>query len=390
MRIAFINVTYAQGSTGALVQDLAEHFRKNGHQVLCLCGRGEHKDAVCVQSKIGMYIDGFKTRIFDNQGFNSKTATKRAIVLLKEFKPDIINVHNIHGYFFNLPSFFKYLADDFSGHIFWTLHDSWAYTGHCSHYLGTACGKWKTHCEKCPLKSLYPKSYIDRSKTTFDKKQKCYDLIDPARMHLVTPSDWLKNDVKKSALFGRFNCQTIHNGIHLELCNQARAVRRELLSQEKEKIILGVANNWNSSKGLDDFIELSKQLPPGFKIRLIGSIKDKKIKIPSNIDLLGNISDKRKLYEEFAKATVFFNPTKRDNYPTVDLEAQACGTPVVAYDVGGVKETVKYGAITRPKDFVRIFEVAAAFDCTTVGETAEFSVDRFVKDYESLFVRALS
>ena len=336
MRIAIVNVTYRSGSTGTIVKDLAEFAKNSGHEVLVFCGRGEEEPGVIkVQTKSRLYIDALKSRFLDNQGFNSKNATKRLIEQLRVFRPDVINLHNIHGYYLYLPMLFSYLKNEYQGKIVITLHDSWLYTGHCSYYLSFHCQKWKTECDGCPGRKIYPKAYFAKAKQNFDRKMKLFQ--DLRNVTLVTPSEWLKKDVEQSPILSRFPCITINNGIDTSLCRKCAASK----TKGEKPIILGVANWWNHSKGLDVFGQIQKSLGDSYRIVLCGGLKGKKPANLGDVEFKGLIKNQEELFRMFGKASVFVNPTRMDNYPTVNLESICCGTPVVCFDVGGCKETIK-------------------------------------------------
>src|SRR5690606_20435950 len=162
---------------------------------------------------------------------------------------------------------FNFLKD-FNKPVVWTLHDCWAFTGHCAHFERVNCYKWLTECNKCPLTHYYPASIMDNSKKNFIVKRSLFNRLNS--LNIVTPSKWLSDYVKKSFLSSN-PVSVIHNGINLEIFKPSEplALKRKYNLIGK-KIILGVTNIWAARKGLDDFIVLSKTLNHDYKIFLVG------------------------------------------------------------------------------------------------------------------------
>jgi glycosyltransferase involved in cell wall biosynthesis len=220
------------------------------------------------------------------------------------------------------------------------MHDCWAYTGHCSHYTFVKCNKWETHCNQCPQLNKYPKSFgYDNSFDNFDYKKKAFSGIE--NLSIVTPSKWLKNEIKKSFLKD-YHIFVINNGIDLNVFRPIKSDFRKKYNLKGKKIILGVASVWDERKGLDYFIELKTHLEDNEVIVLVG-IKQRKLL--DGIITISRTYNPKELAEIYSAADVFLNPTLEDNYPTVNLESIACGTPIIVNDVGGSKETIigRYG-----------------------------------------------
>lgn len=336
-----INVCCGTGSTGRICTDIADMLIEQGHECKIAYGRGSVPEkyqniSVKIGSTFGVYCNALKARLFDNEGLNAKHATKKFIKWVKTYDPDVIHLHNLHGYYLNLEILFDYLKTC-GKKIVWTLHDCWAFTGHCSYFDYPHCDRWKTGCSGCIRLHDYPKSFTDRSKRNFDKKKQLFTGI--SNLTIVTPSEWLADLVKQSFL-KEYPVEVINNGIDLSIFKPTPSDFRERHGLHDQKIILGVAFVWDKRKGFDDFIKLAGVIDDGYRIVMVGVNKKQKKHLPKNIIGIERTNNIKELAEIYTAADVFFNPTYEDNYPTVNLEAQACGTPVVTYATGGSVESV--------------------------------------------------
>ena len=347
MKILQINSVCGIRSTGRICTDLAEVLEQNGHECKIAYGRETvpekyRKYAVRIGCDFDVKLHALQSRIFDNAGFGSRRATEKFIEWVKEYDPDVIHLHNIHGYYINIEVLFNYLAKA-DKPVVWTLHDCWTFTGHCAYYSYVKCDKWKMGCYNCPQKKCYPSSMLlDASKKNWLKKKALFTSV--KKMTLVTPSKWLANEVKQSFL-GSYPIKVIPNGIDLNVFKPTLSDFREKNGLVGKKIILGVASTWGPRKGLNDFVELSKILDDNYKIVLVGLSEKQKKELPDNIIKITRTNNVQELAEIYTAADILFNPTYEDNYPTVNLEAQACGTPVVTYRTGGSIESVPKGNV---------------------------------------------
>ena len=351
MRVLHIN-TFGNGSTGRIAADICRTLYENEHEGLVAFSRNNiDNDVPHFQfgSKWSVYMDGVLTRITDRAGFYSSGPTKNLIKKIKEFDPDIIHLHNLHGYYINIEILFKYLRE--SGKpVVWTLHDCWPFTGHCPYFDFVGCDKWKTGCHDCPQIHEYPKSLlIDNSAQNYRKKKELFTSL--KRMRIVTPSNWLANLVNQSFL-NKYPVHVIHNGINRDIFKPTYGnwTRDHLL--EDKKIILGVANIWERRKGLNDLVKLSELLPEDYQVVVVG-LTDKQLKdMPSKVIGIKRTESAKELAEIYTSAYVFVNPTYEDNFPSVNLEALACGTPVITYETGGGPEiiTEEIGAVVPKAD----------------------------------------
>ena len=203
MKILMINSVCGFGSTGRIVLDLCSELEKDGFECAVAYGRGNasgNVKIIKIGNKFDNYVLGFKTRIFDKHGFSSTRATKKFIQNLKDYNPDIIHLHNLHGYYLNIETLFKYLKES-NKKVIWTLHDCWAFTGHCSYFDYVGCSKWKIKCENCIQKNQYPESkIIDNSRWNYEKKKELFTSLKKENLQIVTPSVWLADLVKQSFL----------------------------------------------------------------------------------------------------------------------------------------------------------------------------------------------
>lgn len=341
MKVLLINSVCGIGSTGRICTDIADQLAQEGNEVRIAYGRGivpekYRKYAVKTGTKIGVYANGLKARLFDNEGFNAKRSTKKLIKWVKKYNPDVIHLHNLHGYYLNVEILFGYLKTC-GKKIVWTLHDCWAFTGHCSHFTIAKCERWKAHCLNCPQRTSYPKSFTDRAMRNYDKKRALFTQVPD--LTIVTPSKWLAGLVKESFL-KEYPVEVINNGIDLNVFNPTPGDFKERYGLQDKKIILGVASVWDKRKGFDDFLKLAERIDDTYRIVLVGVNRKQIKRLPENVIGIQRTNNVTELAEIYTAADVFFNPTHEDNYPTVNLEAQACGTPVLTYNTGGSPECI--------------------------------------------------
>lgn len=334
-----------KGSVGRIAEQIGETVIQNKWTSYVTYARKSNPSqskVVKIGSKFDVYWHGLETRIFDNHCFSSRIATKKLIKQIKEIKPDIIHLHHLHGYFINIEVLFKFLKES-NIPVVWTFHDCWSFTGHCAYFDFVGCDKWKTGCFECEQKNEYPKSLIfDRSKKNFFEKKRIFNSID--NMVLVPVSNWLSDKVKESFL-KKFHCQVIHNGIDLETfyVKKSRNLINDKYNLNNRFIILGVASTWDRRKGLEEFIKLNEQIDLDlFVIVLVGLTKEQLTKMPRSIVGIQRTENVAQLADLYSAADVFVNPTFEDTFPTTNLEALACGTPIITYETGGSVESVMH------------------------------------------------
>lgn len=340
MRVLQINSVCGTGSTGRIVTDLDNVLTEAGHESYVAYGRDAARNCnhtIKIGSKIDNYMHVAKTRLFDRHGLGSVKATKEFIETVDHLDPDIIHLHNIHGYYLHIKLLFDYIKKA-NKPVVWTLHDCWPFTGHCSYFEYVNCNKWETECCSCPLKSSYPSSLlIDNSLENFRIKKEIFTGVD--NLTIVTPSKWLERLVKLSFL-KKYPLKVINNGIDLDVFKPLDSNFREKNNLQNKFIILGVASIWSERKGFKYFSELSKMLNDDEVIVLIG-LTDKQIKsLPNNMVGIKKTNSTIELAQIYSAADVFVNPTLEDNFPTTNLEALACGTPVITFKTGGSPESI--------------------------------------------------
>lgn len=339
-KLVQINVT-CNGSTGRIMEQIQKKAIEEGFEAYSFYGRGKPSNDRCIKigNKIDIYWNVFLTRVFDKHGYGSKRATKKLIEKIKKINPDIIQLHNIHGYYINLKILFNYLKKS-NIKIVWTFHDCWNFTGHCSYFDSEGCNKWKEICHKCPQRKKYPKSVLlDNSRKQFKFKKKLFTNIN--NLVVVTPSKWLANLVKQSFL-KEYQVKVINNGIDLKKFKPIKSIdiRKKYAIPKDKKIVLGVAANWDERKGLKDFIKLSEIIEKDTIIVLVGLNREQIKSLPQNIIGISRTENTEELANIYSISKVFVNLTHEDNFPTTNLEAQACGIPVITYNTGGSAESV--------------------------------------------------
>ena len=360
---AHIN-TVPNGSTGGIMmKDHREHLVA-GEESYAFWGRGrdaENPNEMKFASDAEVKLDVFQTRIDGKAGFHSKVATKRLLARLDEIKPDVVHLHNLHGYYVNVEMLFDWLANH-DCNVEWTLHDCWAFTGHCAYFTYVKCAQWQSHCAygvPCSQLHTYPKTISKAScKWNFDAKKRVFNLLPAERMRLITPSQWLADLVGESFLKG-YSVEVRHNTIDTSVFKPTSSDFRERYGIGNRFMILGVASPWTERKGLADFVRMARELDSDkYAIVLVG-LSEKQIKeMPEGIVGLARTDSREELAGIYSTADVFFNPSAEDNFPTVNLEAEACGTTVVTYNTGGCPETVRRVdscVITSLEDAVAIF-----------------------------------
>lgn len=350
MRVLMINVVCGIRSTGRICTDLATELEKQGHEVKIAYGREMvpeqfQKYAVKIGSDIDVKIHAIRARLFDGMGFGSGKATKKFIKWIEKYNPDVIHLHNIHGYYINIEILFNYLRTC-DKKIIWTLHDCWAFTGHSAYCDAVQCERWVNGCYKCPQIKEYPKAIMDASQKNWKKKRNIFSSI--PNMTIITPSNWLAGLVKKSFL-SQYQVHIIHNGIDTSQFKPMYNNLREIYHLEDKFIVLGVATVWNDMKGYSDFMKLSLMLDDSYKIIMVGLTEQQIEKLPSRILGVKRTASVKELSYIYSAADVFLNLTYCDSYGLVNIEAALCGTPAISYDTGGCAESVSGHGYIVPK-----------------------------------------
>lgn len=371
MKVLMINSVCGIRSTGRICTDLALELKAQGNEVRIAYGRESvpeqyNKYAVRIGNEWDVRLHGVRSRLLDEHGLGSKSATKRFLKWAEQYDPELLWLHNIHGYYINYELLFDWIKGRPEMQVKWTLHDCWAFTGHCSHFTVAKCEQWKTGCSCCVQKKRYPASLlVDNCRKNYLRKRIAFTGV--KNMTLITPSKWLADLVKQSFLKD-YPVEVRHNTIDTAVFKPTPSDFRERYGLTDKKIILGVASVWDDRKGLDDFIQLADMLNDNYKIVLIG-LSDKQIKaLPEKILGLPRTNSAQELAEVYTAADVFVNPTHEDNYPTTNLEAQACNTPVITYQTGGSPESVPVESVVECGDIEGLFKLIIDVD-TVVRKT---------------------
>ncbi len=345
MKVLLINSVCGIGSTGKIVGALAEEYAAQGHEAVIAYGRDGtvpekyRPYARRIGSDPGVKISAVRTRLLDDHGFANEAATRRFLRWAESYDPDLLWLHNLHGYYIHVGLLFDWIKSRPHMQVKWTLHDCWAFTGHCAHFVFAKCEKWKTGCFSCPEKGSYPASAgLDNSRKNYLRKKAAFTGV--RNLTLIVPSRWLEGLVKQSFLKD-YPVEVCFNTINKEIFRPTPGYFRVKYGLENKKIILGVASVWTDRKGLGDFLKLRKLLDDSYAIVLVGLDEKQTASLPEGILGIRRTHNPRELAEIYTAADVFFNPTYEDTYPTVNLEAESCGTRVITYDICGCAETIQ-------------------------------------------------
>lgn len=400
LKILMINIVCGVKSTGRICTDLADELTNQGHKVKIAYGRENvpekyQKYAVRIGNDLDIYTHAFKSRIFDSVGLSSKWYTEQFINWVIKYDPDVIHMHNLHGYYINIEVLFNYLRTC-GKRIIWTLHDCWAFTGHCFYFDFVNCYRWETGCHDCPKKTDYPKSFVfDRSRQNYGLKKRLFNHI--PNLTIVTPSEWLAELVKRSYLKD-YPVTVIHNGIDTDVFKPTPSDLREKLGIGDKKVVLGIASVWEPRKGLPDLLELNRRLrtftesadseAQAYQMVLIGinDMQRKKMRVSDDIITIPRTDSQKELAQYYTMADVYVTPTYEENYPTANLEAIACGTLVITYDTGGSGESARmYGAVVERGNLKALLDSVLA---SSKLKTCDFDIGMpfFLKQYTDLYL----
>lgn len=358
MKVFQLNTFCGVKSTGRIANEIAKLVENDGGK--CLIGYGVpgisedyERFAYRIGSKLERKIHAVIRKLFDAEGYGSLIATRRLIHKMKEFQPDLIHLHNLHGCYLHLPSLFRYLQKS-NVPVVWTLHDCWPFTGHCAYFDFCGCTKWKKGCSNCPQQKSYPVCIgLDGSKRNYAMKKKAFSRLN--NLTFVAPCQWMTQPLSASYM-GKYPVRVIPNGVNLEVFKPTAGDLRQRYHLENKKICLAVAAEWDERKGLKFIQQASEQLGSEYVFVVIGLEKHQMNGLPQNVLPLERTADTNELAAWYTAADCLVNPTLEDNMPMVNLEALACGTPVVVFETGGCPEAVtrECGAVV-PQSDVELF-----------------------------------
>ncbi len=335
MRLLEINVVCGVKSTGRIATEIAKEYENRGYEVKIAYGRDYvpaeyERYAVRIGNKADVYFHALLARVFDNAGFFSKHATRHFLKWADEYNPDVLWLHNLHGYYINLPILFEWIKSRPNMEVKWTLHDCWAFTGHCTHFTLAQCDKWKTGCNNCTNRREYPASvFVDRSKENYSRKRELFSGIN--NFTIYTPSEWLKSKVESSFL-NRYKIEVWPNTIDESVFKYTKSnIRERYKIPDDNKLIISVASAWTKAKGLEDIIELSKRLDSSkYTFMVVGLDKKQLRKIPQRIIGIGMVGVEE-LVNIYSAADLLVSASKEETFGLTILEAAACGTKSIVY-----------------------------------------------------------
>ena len=398
MKIVSVNSVY-YGSTGKIMLQISETARKAGHEAYVCYPKGRHnpemiENAIPVGGRFSEDFHLIMDRLTGLNGCFSRVATRRLISRLKKIKPDIVHLHNLHNCYINLGLLFNYIKKN-QIRVVWTLHDCWAFTGHCPNFDMEGCSKWKSGCFHCPQYRFYPQSYVDRSRSTYQRKKKYFTGVE--NLTIVTPSEWLAGLVKQSFL-KEYPVKVINNGIDLSIFKPTESDFRKRYHCEDKIILLGVAFGWGVRKGLDVFVRLAEDLDDRFQIVLVGTSEQVDQRLPENIISIHKTRDQNELAKIYSVADLLVNPTREEVLGLVNIESLACGTPIVMFKTGGSPESLDEtcGSVVEKEDYaalkkeiLRIVEERPFLEADCVNRAKLYDMQDKFKKYVELYEESI-
>lgn len=381
MNILQVNTTDLEGGAAVVAWNLFKGFRQRGNESYFVVGRknSNDNDVFEIDRSLvpsGLFVDNsnirglWRIRSLIRKYIKTKKSLgislgwedfefpgSKIFLNLPPTKPDIVQLHNLHGSYFDL-RLLPILSKKIPTVI--TLHDMWLLTGHCAHSLD--CERWRISCGQCPYLSVYPSIQKDESAHNWRLKKRIFN---KSKLHVTTPSKWLMDKVEASMLhYAVSETKVIHNGVDTRIFQPAdKSVARQKMGlPEKAIILMFVASHNIKNHPFKDYstIEEALQLVSqnNFKhtpIIFLALGKSGDTENIGNLELrfLPYLRTREELACLYQAADLYVHAAKADNFPNSILEALACGTPVVATGVGGIPEQIengKSGIITKPSD----------------------------------------
>ncbi len=361
MKYLFINSVAGVGSTGRIAAEKCRELMADGHECRLAYGRAcancDDIPTIRIGRELDFKVHGAMNRIFDNHGFNSAGATRRFLKQVRKYDPDVIWLHNVHGYYIHVGLLFEYLR--FCGKkIIWTLHDCWSFTGHCAYFDYAGCDKWKTGCHHCPQKKSYPASVLlDNSEENYASKK--YHFTGIPNLTLTVPSNWLADRVRNSFL-AEYPIEVVYNTVNRSVFCPTVGDFRKRHGLEEKILLLGVANVWDERKGLKDFVEMAGRLDDRYRIVLVGLTEAQSRDLPGNILSIPRTDSVRQLAEIYTAADWYINPSVEETFGMTTLEALCCGTQAIVYQDTACEEIVReFGGIAVPRNLDALLEAVS-------------------------------
>ena len=345
--------TVVNNSTGRIMHDIQREADISGMETLSIVGRRHvYTDVPCVKfgNALSFWIHVIWTTLTDRHGLEpvlSSLFTRKMVDRIREANPDIIHLHNIHGYYLHYPTLMKYLAYEYKGKIIWTFHDLWPITGHCAYYSAVNCDKWMTGCNHCPNKKRYPVSLgLDGSRKNYETKKELFTLL--SNLTITVPSEWMASQVKQSFM-GKYPVEVIHNGIDTAVFDYNRLAVDSYTESSRcvgktewpdKKILLSVASIWDERKGLKDLVALSDKLSDDYVMVIVGLSKHQISRLPKGVIGITRTENIDELVSLYSRANIFINPSLEESFSLVTVEALSCGCPCIVLDTSAVAELV--------------------------------------------------
>ena len=333
MRYVVINTVAGTGSTGKIAADQCRDFMRKGHECVLAYGRQQHNcediSLYRIGTELDCYVHGMYTRLLDKHGFGSVSATKKFLRWLDDYEPEVIWMHNLHGYYLNVDLLFTWLKEHPTIECHWMLHDCWSFTGHCTHFSAVGCNQWQTECVSCKQLDRYPKtSLFSNVKKNYEKKRCAFSGVNNLILHV--PSHWLQGVVKQSFLKD-YPIEVQHHKVDCSVFFPQSSNLREQLNLEDKIVLLAVANVWDDRKGLFDLFEISKRLDDSFQLIIVGLSEKQQADIPTGIIGITHTNDLKQLAQYYTMADLLVNPSKEETFGMTIAEAASCGTPAIVY-----------------------------------------------------------
>ena len=265
------------------------------------------------------------TRLFDGEGRGSKNATKKFIRKIKDLEPDLVILHNLHGYYLNLSRIAEYLhkVSESGVKIIWRIHDLAPLTGHCAFFPGEDCKFLSEGCGKCPMRAAYPKSFVDRSRKNLARRRRILEKIIP-QIEITCVSQWLSHRVRNSFLGKARKIEVVYPQVEPEFKP----------GEAKAGFVFTAASPWQKWKGYHELFELRRLIPEEIPMVVAGASKQQAKQLKKHgIIPVGRIDSSKEMAWYISRASVVVNPSHAESYGLLQREAIACDTPYAGYEL---------------------------------------------------------